>query len=423
MTINTFDPSGSERSPQIAAAGSHPRRGTIIGRETAYVTGLYLRRAFVFTGIILAIVLALDVVGRMTQVLALNDDATGLNGLLALLSYIGLRAAFVLPSALPIAAIMGVVWAEFGLSRSNERIMIFSSGRAPVRSLMPALIFGIVIGLLQFAAVNFSRPYSTEVQAQSKYRYYGPRFVSAALPNAKWFVTNDTVYNARIAFGPPVVLHDVVVYRLAPSGRLESIISADQAISNTEGDGWEFQNGTIFTFAWAQDGRTALKAPTQTVFVSRSFPVSLDPHWAEFIDIDPHLLPFKTLHNLAVADSGIPNSVAFRAAYQQRYAAILTCLAMALIGASLSLMMFAPQMAPTKLVQVAAIGYAAHVGSTVLKLLGEHGLVPLPVAIWMWPLAIIIGAYILLYWHDRRIQKAISDQAGQDIRQRARPAT
>ena len=341
----------------------------------------------------------------------MNDDATGLSGLLALGYYIGLRAAFIVPSILPIAAIMGVVWAEFGLARSNERIMIFGSGRAPLHSLMPALIFGIVIGLLQFGAINFSKPYSAEVQAKSKYRYYGPRFVSTEMSDAKWFVTNDTVFKARITFGPPVVLQDVVVYQIAPSGRLDSIISADRATSHSDGDGWEFYNGRVRTFAWAQDGSIGLKIATETVFASKSLPVSLDPLWAAYIDVSPHLLPFGALHSLATSESGVPNSVAFQAAYQQRYAAVLTCIAMALIGASLSLLLFAPQMAPTKLLYVAAIGYAMHVGSTVLKLLGEHGFVPLPVAVWMWPVAIIIGAYMLLYLRDRRVQNIINDQA------------
>lgn len=423
MTSNTFSPTDLARSQQLTATGRRPLRWAIFGRETAYVVGLYLRRAVVFTGIILAIVLVLDVVGRMTRVLSLNDDATGLDGLLALASYIGLRAAFVIPSVLPIAAIMGVVWAEFGLSRSHERIMIFSSGRAPVRSLMPALIFGILIGLMQFCAVNFSRPYSTEVQAQSEYRYYGPRYVSAATPDAKWFVTNDTVFNARIVFGPPVVLQDVLVYQIAPSGRLGSIIRADRATSRPESNSWEFHNGTVWTFAATQDGWTGLRAADETVFVSRTMPVPLDPLWVEFIDIKPHLLPFEILHSLAVADSGIPNSVAFMAAYQQRYASILTCIAMAMIGAGLSLLLFGPLMAPIKLLQVAAFGYAAHVGSTVLMLLGEHNLLPLSLAIWMWPLAIIIGVYMLLYWRNRQVQNIINDQANQDYRLHHRSAT
>ena len=410
--VHTYGPSVLEPSQQMVATHRQPRRGMIFGRETAYVTGLYLRRAVVVTAIILAIVLALDVVGRMSQVLSLNDDATGLDGLVALTSYVGLRAAFVLPSVLPIAAIMGVVWAEFGLAQSNERVMIFCSGRAPLRSLMPALIFGIVIGLLQFCAINFARPYSTEVQAQSHYRYYGPRFVSAETREAKWFATEDTVFNAQIVFGPPVVLQDVLIYQIAPSGRLDAIINAERAESGPGGESWDFHNGTIWTFATTQDDWTGLTASTEVAFVQRSIPLSLDPLWAEYIDIDQHLLPFEILHNLAVAESGVPNSIAFKAAYHQRYAAIVTCIALALIGAALSLLLFAPNMAPTKLLQVAVIGYGAHVGSTILKLLGEHGLLPLPVAIWMWPLAIIIGSYALLYWLDRRVQLTLSDQAG-----------
>ena len=410
MTVNTLTPPPVERPKPAASTGSRPKRGAIFGRETVYVTGMYLRQAVVFLGIILSIVLALDVVGRMTRVLALNDDADGLNGLLALAHYAGLRAAFVFPSIMPIAAIMGVIWAEYGLARSNERIMIFGSGRAPVRSLMPALIFGLVMGLVQFGVTNFSRPYSTEVQAQSKYRYYGPRYVKAETQDTKWFFVNDTVFNARIVFGSPLTLRDVTVYQIAPLGRLSSIISADRATERSDGKGWEFQNGTSWTFTWDDDGGTSPKTANETVFVTKSAKVSLDPLWAEFIDVKPQLLPFDVLHNLAVVDSGIPNGILFKVAYHQRYAASLACIAMAVIGASLSLLLFAPRMRVTKLLQVAAIGYAVHVGSTVLRLLGEHSLLPLSMAVWMLPLTIIIGAYVLLYWYDKRLQNTIGEQ-------------
>ena len=414
MTLNTFDPSGLEHSKQGKKSDRHSGLAAFFGRETAYVTGLYLRQAFIFTGIILTIVLALDVVGRMSRVLELSDDPTGFNGIFALAYYVGLRAAFVSPSVFPIAAIIGVMWAEFSLSRSNERIMIFCSGRAPVRSLMPALIFGIIVGLIQFGTINFSRPYSTELQAVSKYRFYGPRYVSSSIPKAKWFVTEDTIFNAKIAFGPPVVLQDVKAYRISSSGLMEAIISADQATSNSDGKSWEFSNGTIREFTWEDGDGGSPKTASETTFKSRSIPVSLDPLWAEYIDVKPHLLPFKVLHNLGVAKSGIPNSVAFKAAYQQRYAAALACIAMALLAASLSLLLFSPQMALTKMVQVVAIGYTVHVGSTVLRLLGQHGLLPLPFAVWMLPISIIIGAYALLYWKDRRIRADIAEQVRRD---------
>ena len=72
MTVHTSSPSGLGHSPPMAATGSQRNGKTIFGRETAYVTGLYLRRAVVFMGIILAIVLALDIVGRMTRVLVIE---------------------------------------------------------------------------------------------------------------------------------------------------------------------------------------------------------------------------------------------------------------------------------------------------------------------------------------------------------------
>lgn len=397
----------AEASPTRADRRNRPQIGALFGRETSYVTGLYLRRALIFTGIVLAIILALDVVGHMTRVLSLNDDARGLDGLWALVHYVLLRAAFVLPQLLPLTAIMGVLWAEFALARSNERAMIFSSGRAPLYSVMPALIFGVIIGALQFGAVNVARPYSTEVQAEAGYRNYGAPFNSTETADAAWFATEDTVFNARVAFGPPAVLKDVVVYQIASSGRLDAIITADRATALPSGDGWEFQNGKAWTFSWAEDGWSWLNQADETFFASIAEPLPLDPVWADHINIDPHLLPFGPLRQLATRETGIPNALSFRAAYQQRYADVLISIAMALVGACLALTLFKPKTAPTRLLAVAAIGYAVHVSTTTLTLLGENGLVPLAVSVWVWPIGLAAGALVFLYGFDQRVQDDI----------------
>lgn len=393
------------RTPQNKRTGRHMR--ALFGRETSYVAGLYFRRALIFSGIVLAIILALDVVGRMTRVLSLNDDAQGLDGLWVLVHYVFLRAAFVLPQLLPVAAIMGVLWAEFALSKSNERSMIFSSGRAPIYSVMPALIFGAVIGALQFGAVNIARPYSAQVQAEAGYRNYGAAFSRAQTTDSKWFATEGTVFNARIAFGPRPVLKEVVVYRIAPSGRVQTIITADEAAALPAGEGWEFQNGKVWSFSWTEDGWNWLARADETFFSSIAEPVPLDPVWADHISIDPHLLPLRPLRQLATADGGVPDALSFRAAYQQRYADVLICIAMALLGSSLALTMFKPQTAPMRLLAVAAIGYGVHVGTTTLSLFGESGLVPVSVSVWIWPIFLAVGTLIFLYGHDQRVQSDI----------------
>lgn len=387
------------------------QRWAVFGRETRYVAGLYLRRAVVFSGIVLAIVLALDVARNMGRVLSPSGDTDNLNGLSALASYIALRAAFVVPSIFPIAAIMGVIWAEFGLARSRERMMVFSSGRAPVRSLISALLFGALVGLAQFTAISFSRPYSAEIQAMSKYRYFGPRYVGPSTDGDKWFVTDDAVFNARIAFGPPPVLRDVVVYRFSPSGRLESIVRAALASPTSQDGHWEFRTGTITTLGWKQGDDPGWSAASDVSFGKKDLAISLDPLWAEYVDVDPGLLTMVVLHDLATAGAGVPDSVVYKTAYQQRFAAILTCIAMALVGASLSLLMFSLHMNPTKLLQITLIGYGIHVGSTSLILLGAYGYVPVVLAIWILPLVLIASAFFVPYWFDRRVQNAIAAQA------------
>lgn len=395
----------SSPSRQKKPAVSHLR--ALFGRETSYVAGLYFRRALVFGGIVLAIILALDVVGRMTRVLSLNDDAGGLDGLWVLVHYVFLRAAFVLPQLLPVAAMMGVLWAEFALSKSNERSMIFGSGRAPIYSVVPALVFGVVIGAMQFGAVNITRTYSAQAQAEAGYRNYGAGFTRKETAVSEWFATEGTVFNGRIAFGPDPVLKEVVVYRIAPSGKLETIITADQATALPAAGGWEFQNGKVWSFSWAEDGWSWLARADESFFSSIAEQVPLSPVWADYIGIDPHLLPLGPLRQLATAQGSVPNALSFRAAYQQRYSDVLICIAMALVGAGLALTMFKPQTEPLRLLAVVAIGYAVHVGTTTLTLFGESGLVPLLVSVWIWPTFLALGTLVFLYGHDQRVQDDI----------------
>ena len=420
MTYASFGRPRIDEAAWFSGGRRQRLRRVFFGRETRYVAGLYLRRAILFSGVVLAIVLALDVAKNMGRVLSSNGDAANLNGLSPLAVYIALRAAFVIPSVFPIAAIMGVIWTEFGLALSRERVMVFSSGRAPVRSLAPALLFGLLIGVAQFVAISYGRPYSAEVQAVSKYRYFGPRYVGPETRGDEWFVTEDAVFNAQIAFGPPVALKDVVAYRFSPSGRLESIVRAASASPAPQNGYWEFRSGTLRSFAWKQDEDPGWGAATEVSFDRKDLAISLDPLWAEYADVDVAALPMQVLHALATADSGVPNSVAYKSAYQQRFSGVLTCIAMALVGASLSLLMFSPYMNPTKLLQIAAIGYGIHVGSTSLILLGAYGYLPLILAIWILPLALIAGAFLVPYWFDRRVQNVIAVQAA--VARRASPA-
>ncbi len=412
MTSGALDRQGPDVPTRSASRGAR-RAWVVFGRETAYVAGIYLRRAIMFCGIAMAIVLALDVATNMTLVLTINATSTSLEGFVDLAGYTALRAAFVIPSILPIAAVMGVIWAEFGLSRTYERVMVFGSGRAPLWSLAPALLVGALIGAAQFAALSFARPYSTEIQAVMEYRGYGPRYARSETENAEWFVADDVVFNARIEFGPPVVLHDVVVYHLAPSGRLESIVRASRASPSSQAGHWTFRNGTTWTFGWTPGAATGWTAASEVDFDTMELPISFNPVWAEYIGILPRLLPMGVLHNLATSGAAVPDGVVYQTAYQQRYAAVLTSIAMALVGASLSLIMFSPHVPPTKLLQIVVIGYAVHVSSTVLKLLGEHSLIPLVLAIWLLPIGLIVGSFLVLHRHDRSVQNVISSRMAQ----------
>lgn len=394
--------------------GAEAGRGSqlaLFGQETRYVSRLYLQRVGLFAAVALTIVLSLDVATNLNAVMSDRSVVSELQGPARLAFYALLRAGYVLPSILPIAVFMGIMWAEYSLAISQERIMIFNCCRAPMFSLVPAVIVGLLFGLLQFAALGYGRPASVEAQGVSNFRYYGPKFRRNSISNPKWIALDRAVVNARIEHGSPVVLHDVVVYWLNRQAQLVTIVSATRVVPASSAGKWVFERGSISDFIPRQNAPDGHEVVHKAKFERLERELSLDTLWVENIEVSGPLLPQSTLAALASGNGGVPKAFSYQTAYQERFAGILYGVAMALAAASLSLMKFSPKMRWDEPLKIGMYWFGVHVSSSILIVLGTYGYVPAVLAAWTIPLVLGSGTVYLVYRRERRCRMMPLDPA------------
>lgn len=394
-------------APAIPAfGGAAPRLGpalwvALFGRETRYVGRLYAGRVFVFATLVLAVVLSLDAASHLSGFLADRPQPGVPSGLAGLGYYLLLRAGYNLSAVLPIATLVGVVWTEFTLALSRQRLMIANSGRAAFASLAPALLVGLAVGALQFAALAYVRPATVEAQAISGFRDYGPKFRTDKETGVEWISVENAVVAARVAFTDPPTLKAAVLYDLTDDGALRAIRTAARAVPVADGL-WVLQSGTewrvpIF-FSRTASGGGAQRAER---FDSLSVALALDPLWLAQIDIQPILLPQAILARLATAQRGVENPSNYRAAYQERFAALFYVLGMALLPAALAISWFLPGMGAGPMVRVIVWGIGAYFAASVFSQLGAFGYLPAPVSAWTPPVLFIGAALAVLAWRAR----------------------
>lgn len=387
-----------QRSGSVLAA--------LFGRETRYVFRLYTQRTFIFMAAIISIVMMLDATTNMSRVLSNHTQAGELQGAMKFAFYIYLRALYVLPSVLPISIIMGIIWTEYGLANSHERIMMAGSGRSPVYALIPACLIGALVGAMQFAALSYARPASVEIQAQGSFRDYGPRFRKAGITEPKWIASAGSFIHARVDFRAGLSLQDITVYKLNELNQLDAVIGARKASAIGESGFWIFENGSEWTrnSTFINDVEHETMVETEFNLIQTRLPVN--PLWLSYIDVPPRFLPQTAIENLVFAKTFIPKSYRYDVVYQERLASIPHLIGIALIGAALCQLMFTPNMGPIVSLKISSYGYAIHVSSIILVTLGEYDYLSPPLAVWSIPVCLIAGAVSLLVYQDLKSRRA-----------------
>ena len=362
----------------------------LFGTETRYVSRLYLIRVIIVAFAIAIAVLAVDIAGNFDRVMTASGRQALPPGAARVLQYLLLRLAYNAPAILPLSAAVGIVWAEWTLTRGYERLIIVNTGRSPFVSLMPALMIGLLVGTLQFTALSVLRPTAVAAQGVMGFRYYGPR-LSGGEPETRWIVLDRAVIHTKISFvDDKALLSDVTVFDLDADYRLRATTSAPRA---------QLKGARLVFDApqrWARQPDLGVSE------------ILIDPVWLRNIGIEPRFVSQRDLTHLGQGGAGILGAGLYRATQLDRMAAVPRLVALTVLMATLSLTLMRPRMSLAPALRLAAAGYGVHFLSQGLSILGENGTLPAALALWGLPGGIITLCLWYHLWRERKVAKAIA---------------
>jgi lipopolysaccharide export system permease protein len=362
-----------------ARAGARPIYLTPFGLYSRYMLGAYLRHTMMVAAALMTVALTIDL---WPQVALFTGDPIMVSLALGRLAI--LRLPDLLPPFVPFAAFLGVVWSESAFTESRERLLIWNSGRSPLFCLMPALFAGLIMGAFLFVV---------DVQMAERLGREGIRLDRGQSGGAHWIALPDGLLRAEIEYGPPLKLHDTTIYRLDSEGHLSEVDTA--ALAEPIGKGlWRLSRGRYWRADTTNRGDVVSTGEAQekeTPFETRTISMNLNDLWLRNLGLSPQYLYLGDLRALARASIMSRDLSGYKTRLQLDFGEVLFTVAMALMGAALSLHYFAYATRWFALVAVLLIGYLAHFASKAFILMGEFGYVAPFWAGWLAPLLLLLG--------------------------------
>jgi lipopolysaccharide export LptBFGC system permease protein LptF len=386
-------------SANTRSAGARGIHLTPWGLYSRYMLGAYLRHTMMVSAALMTIALTIDL---WPQIPLFHGAALSVVTGIAKLAL--LRIPDLLPPFLPFATFLGVVWTESAFTESRERLLIWNSGRSPLFCLMPALFAGLAMGAALFVMDAWLRPAAIHVQIDERLGREGVRLDRSQSGGNHWIALPDGLLRAEIAYGPPVSLHNVTIYKLDAEGHLAEVDTASVA-RPLDRDRWLLENGKSWHSEFTDTGNvlstTASQVETQAPFAKKAVALKLDDLWLRNLGLSPQYLGLGELRRLAHAEIMSRDLSAYKTRLVVIFAeAAFTCV-MALLGAALSMLYFAYETRWVALVTVLLAGYLAHFASKAFILMGEFAYMAPFFAGWLAPILLTLA----LAWTLHVIQR------------------
>lgn len=392
-------------------SNSAPRSAHIVfapfGRHTLFLLASHLRHTMIVLSILLAIALTIDLWPQF-QVVA-SRGGEGLAGVWSVVRFSGLRTPGLIAPLLPFATFIGVVWTEVAHTQSGERMLVWNSGRSPLQCVAPALLAGAIIGAADFTMDGFLGPASMHIQMSERLGLDGVRLDRAQISKPAWMSTPGGIVRAEVEYGPPPVLHNVMVFKRDDAGHLIEVNVAPHARWQSDTDRWTLEDGQSWKATDKSDVSKTMvfgKASQQTMtpFETLDVAIDADPVWFTWYNLVPQYIPLPVLLQLASSDR-IPG---VHGQYETRFhvvvaEAVLPAL-MALLASSLAMLLLAYRVSAPALIGMVFSGYIAHFGIKACLIMGQNGYMNPILAGWLVPscLAIAITCVFLVIEVQRK---------------------
>lgn len=374
------------------------------GQHTRYMLAGYLRHVFMVTSVLLAIALTIDLWPQVDLIAGSKGDGA-LIAIWRVLRFSALRTPDLVAPILPFATFLGVVGTEVAHTRAGERMLVWNSGRSPIKCLTPAILLGVILGAVGFTMDAYLGPAAMAVQMHERLGLDGQRLDRTRREDSHWIALSGGLLSTEIEYGPPPVLHHLTFYKLDARGQLTEIDKAAVARQLPGTNLWLMRDGRFWSSEGepTSDGAAASTfAPgnsageTMLPFAERTIQLEVDPLWLSVFGMETQYLPMPVLRALAQFDRGPLSKGLYRTRLQVLYGEALLPGAMALLAASLSILLLGYSTPPRALVGILFAGYLAHAGTKACLLMGQNGYMPPIMAGWFVPVA-LFGATLAAF--------------------------
>lgn len=371
------------------------------GRHTRYLFGGYLRHVFTVLSILLAIALTIDLWPQFQIIAARGTNAV--SSVWAVVRFAALRTPGLIAPLLPFATFVGVLWTEVAHTQSGERMLVWNSGRSPIQCLAPALLLGLMLGAADFIMDGYLGPASMGIQMRERLGRDGEGLDRAKLSKAAWIALPEGLLRAQIEYGPPPVLHNVAIFKRDAEGRVLEVDTAPVATIEPGTTLWHLSNGQYWI--GGREQKLAFGSATRQImhpFKERAVSLSMDPQWLPWYNLVPQYIPLPVLARLAASDT-IPDA---HGQYATRLYVVLAeavlPVAMALLAASLSMLLLAYSTSAPALIGIVFSGYTAHFAIKAGLIMGQNGFIPPILAGFTAPVLLFAATVVVLFVCNRQ---------------------
>lgn len=346
-----------------------------------YIAGAFARSTAAFLVGMLGLILAIDVVGESTRILAVAGS-----GAPELFAYAADRAPILAEQFAPFVVLLGALATMVMLAYSSQIAAMLASGMSVHQLIAPMAAVGLVCGLLHFALNEWVAVPAAARLSHWQDADYG---ASPAAPQerAVWIDAGAAIVHAAAAIpeGGGLRLEDVTLFRHAPTGAVTAVTTAERAELTGSG-------GVLINVK-----ETDLLSNRQRAALAEPWPSGLSPLRILDAPIAPNHLGFGALGSAlkAARESGEAAS-SLATELHHRVTWPLACALMPLFA---GLAAFGFARAGSVLPRAAAgflLGFFYFVGDSFVGALGRSGALPPAVAAWTPLLFFLLVAEMIL---------------------------
>ena len=306
-----------------------------------------------------------------------------------------LRLPSTLYEILPIVVVIATLVMYLGLARSSELVVARASGRSALRSLLApvtvALLFGaFCVGVLNPISATTARNFETREATLKN----GEQRVFSVSGEGLWLregnADGQTVIRASRSNLSGSRLFDVTFLGFQPDGQPSYRIEAEAA--HIEAENWQLYNAK----SWPLTGSTNPEADAE-VHEMLALPTSLsveeiqDRFGApEAVDI------WDTQSYIAKLEAAGFSARAYKMRFQSELALPLTFVAMVLIGAGFTMRHTRLGRTSTLVLMAIMLAFGFYFLRSFAIILGQNGELPILLASWAPPLAVVLASLSLL---------------------------